>query len=69
MTHPGNQGGGGGGDKTAEIPAMKVDQLTKDVETEVAKLKFYPYINFSNIGKENRKWGERPRCKAVGKMY
>ena len=41
MTHPGNQGEGLGEDKTAETPAMQVDQLTKDVETEIAKLKFY----------------------------
>ena len=37
MTHPGNQGE----DKTAETPAMQVDQLMKDIETEIAILKFY----------------------------
>ena len=41
MTHPGNQGEGPGEDKTAETPALQLDQLTKDVETEIAKLKFY----------------------------
>ena len=41
MTHPGNQGEGPGEDKTAETPALQVDQLTKDTETEIAKLKFY----------------------------
>ena len=41
MTHPGNQGEGPGEDKTAETPALQVDQLRKDVETEIAKLKFY----------------------------
>ena len=39
--HPGNQGEGPGEDKTAEITALQVDQLTRDVETEIAKLKFY----------------------------
>ena len=41
MTHPGCQGEGPGEDKTAETPALQVDQLTKDVETKIAKLKFY----------------------------
>ena len=41
MTHPGYQGEVPGEDKTAETPALQVDQLTKDVETEIAKLKFY----------------------------
>ena len=41
MMHPGNQGKGLGEDKTAETPASQVDQLTKDVETEIAKLKLY----------------------------
>ena len=40
MTHPGNQGEGPGEDKTAETPALYVDQLTKDVETQITKLKF-----------------------------
>ena len=39
--HPGNQGEVPGEDKTAEIPALQVDQLTRDVETEITKLKFY----------------------------
>ena len=39
--HQGDQGEGPGEDKTAETPALQVDQLTKDVETEIAKLKFY----------------------------
>ena len=41
MTHPGNQKEGPEENKTAETPALQVDQLTKDVETEIAKLKFY----------------------------
>ena len=41
MTHPGNQREGPGEDKTAETPALEVGQLTKDVEAEIAKLKFY----------------------------
>ena len=41
MMHPGNQGEAPGEDKTAEITALQVDQLTRDVETEIAKLKFY----------------------------
>ena len=41
MTHPGNQGEGFREDKTAETLALQVDQLTKNVETEIAKLKFY----------------------------
>ena len=41
MTHPGNQREGPGENKTAETPALQVDQLTKDVETEITKLKFY----------------------------
>ena len=41
MTHPGNQGEDPGEDKTAETPALQVDELTKDAETEIAKLKFF----------------------------
>ena len=41
MTHLSYQGEGPGEDKTAETPALQVDQLTKDVENEIAKLKFY----------------------------
>ena len=41
MTYAGYQTEDPGEDKTAETPALQVDQLTKDVETEIAKLKFY----------------------------
>ena len=99
MTHPGNQGEGPREDKTAETPALQADQLTKDVVTEIAKLKFYAdqsdnlvedndkqeielvVDRMNKINKiilmlisqiqerkmENRKWGERTRCKAVEK--